>query len=80
MELDGIVEVSIIIGDIVGDVQISAGIGASCNCLSWVSNWTVASEVDGEAGVSFVCGSSMGSGGSSSSTSVNVVIDVFMSY
>ena len=80
VDVVGIVEVKVMIGGIVGNVRISAGMGAKRNCLFWVSNWTVAFEVGGKAGASIMGGSFIGSGGSSSSASVNVVVGVFMSY
>ena len=67
------------IGDIVGEVRISARIGSNRSCWFWVSEWAVASEVDGEVGV-LSGGSSRGDGGSSSRASSSVVAEVFMLY
>ena len=80
VKLEGIVAVSVMIGDITGEVRISAGMGTNHSCWFWVSEWTVASEVDGEVGVSTGGSSFRGGGDSSSSASFNVVIGVFISY
>ena len=80
MELEGIVEVNVMIGDIIGEVRISVGIGSRCSCWFWVSEWTVASDVDGDVGVSTWGGSGKGNGGSSPSASSKMEVGVFMSY
>ena len=63
MELDGIAEVNVMIGDMVGEVRISAGMGSSRSCWFWFSEWTVASDVGGEVGVLTIGGSVKGGGG-----------------
>ena len=80
VELDGTAVVSVMMGEIVGEVQISAGMGSSHNCWFRVSEWAVASDVDGEVGVSITGGSFKGGGGSSLNASFKVEIGVFMSY
>ena len=80
VELDGTVVVSVMIGEIVGEVQISMGIGSSRSRWSRVSEWAVASDMDGEVGVPIGDGSFRGGGGSSPSASFRVEIGVFISY
>ena len=80
VELDGAAVVSIMMEGIVGEVRISAGMGSSRSRWSKVSEWAVASDVDGEAGVSIGDGSFKGDGGSSPNTSFKVEIGVLMSY
>ena len=70
VELDGIAVVSVMMGEIVEEVQISAGIGSSCSCWFRVSEWAVASDVDGEVGVLIEGGSFKGGGGSSPNASI----------
>ena len=58
------------IGDIVGEVRISAGMGSTFTTVgSVVSEWAVASDTDGEVGVLIGGGSFKGGGGSSPSAS-----------
>jgi hypothetical protein len=80
VELEGIVDVSVMMGEIVGEVRISFGMGSSRNCWFRDSEWTVASDTDGEVGVSIEGGSFKGGGGSSPSASSNTEVGVFMSY
>ena len=80
VELDGIVEVSVMIGDMIGEVRISAGMGNNCSCWFWVSEWTVASEVGGEVDVLVMGGFLRGGSGSSSRALSSVVVGEFMSY
>ena len=80
VELEGIVEVSVMIGDMIGEVRISVGMGNRRSCWFWVSEWAVASDVDGELGVSAWGGSFKGGGGSSLNASSNTEVGVFISY
>ena len=80
VELDGIAVVSVMMGEIVGEVRISAGMGSSRSCWFRVSEWAVASDTDGEVGVSIEGGSFTGGGGSSLSASSRTEVGVFMSY
>ena len=52
VEPEGIVEVNVMIGDMIGEVRISVGMGNRRSCWFWVSEWTVVSDVDGDVGVS----------------------------
>ena len=54
--------------------------GSSRSRWSKVSEWAVASDVDGEVGVPIGDGSFKGGGGSSPNASFRVEIGVFMSY
>ena len=80
VELDGIVVVSVMMGEIVGEVRISAGMGSRRSCWFRVSEWVVASDVDGEVGVSIEGSSFRGGGGSSPNASSKVEIGGFISY
>ena len=80
VEVDGIVVVSVMMGEIVGEVRISAGKGRSRSCWSKDSEWTVASDVDGEVGVWIRDDSFKGGGGSFPNASFRVEIGVFISY